>query len=159
MSLLTKVTKNTLVLFSDVSGGHGKKITEYLKDKLDENFQIFYIDGSVDKNRREYYRKEASRTDVVTILVASFGVFSTGIDIPNIYNIFLTESYKSEVIIKQSLGRGMRLLKGKDFVNIFDLVDDFRIGKYINYLYKHGIDRVEIYNNEKFDYKIKKIKF
>ncbi len=159
MSLLTKVTKNSLILFSDVSGGYGHKITEFLKDKMSTDFQIFYIDGSVSKELREYYRKEAIRTDIVTILVASFGVFSTGIDIPNIFNIFLTESYKSEVIIKQSLGRGMRLLKGKDFVNIFDLVDDFRLGKYTNYLYKHSLDRQEIYKNEKFDCKIKKIKF
>ena len=52
--------------------------------------------------------------------------------------IFLVESYKSEVLIKQSLGRGMRKMEGKEKVNIIDFVDDFSSSKYVNYLMKHS---------------------
>ena len=72
----------------------------------------------------------------------------------NIHNIFLTESYKSEVLIKQSLGRGMRLYEGKEKVNIIDFVDDFSWDVSDNYLMKHSNERIEIYKREKFDYRI-----
>jgi superfamily II DNA or RNA helicase len=70
----------------------------------------------------------------------------------------LVESYKSEVLIKQSLGRGMRKMEGKEKVNIIDFVDDFSSPKYVNYLMKHGDARIQIYKNEHFQYKIFKVK-
>ncbi len=92
------------------------------------------------------------------VLVATFGTFSTGISINNLHNIFLVESYKSEILIKQSLGRGMRKMEGKDKVNVIDFVDDFSTPRYKNYLVKHGEARIQIYRNEKFKYQIFKIK-
>jgi type I site-specific restriction endonuclease len=91
-------------------------------------------------------------------MVASFGTMSTGISVKNIHNIFLTESYKSEVLIKQSLGRGMRLYDGKEKVNIIDFVDDFSWEGKDNYLIKHSKERIEIYKKEQFEYKIYEIK-
>jgi superfamily II DNA or RNA helicase len=92
------------------------------------------------------------------ILVATYGTFSTGISINNLHNIFLVESYKSEVLIKQSLGRGMRKMEGKDKVNVIDFVDDFSTKSYQNYLMKHGEVRMQIYKKECFDYKIFRVK-
>jgi type I site-specific restriction endonuclease len=86
-------------------------------------------------------------------MVASFGTLSTGVSVKNIHNIFLVESYKSEVLIKQSLGRGMRLYEGKERVNIIDFVDDFSYNGSMNYLMKHSLERIEIYKREKFEYK------
>ena len=87
------------------------------------------------------------------------GTFSTGISIKKIHNIFFTESFKSEVIIRQSIGRGLRQHESKESVNIIDFVDDLRFDEWQNYLYKHGIERKKIYRQEKFNYKIKKVKF
>jgi superfamily II DNA or RNA helicase len=70
----------------------------------------------------------------------------------------LVESYKSEVLIKQSLGRGMRKMEGKEKVNVIDFVDDFSTPKYLNYLMKHGDVRMQIYKKEKFKYKVFKVK-
>jgi superfamily II DNA or RNA helicase len=67
------------------------------------------------------------------------------------------ESYKSEVLIKQSLGRGMRKMAGKEKVNVIDFVDDFSFGKYQNYLMKHSVARIDIYKREGFQYKIFKV--
>ena len=97
------------------------------------------------------------RNDV--ILVASFGTFSTGISIKNIHNIFFTESFKSEIIIRQSIGRGLRLHKEKDVLSIVDFVDNFCYDGWKNYLYKHGDARQKIYKEQKFPYDVKKVNF
>ena len=120
---------------------------------MPNNVEIFYIDGSTDKNNRDYYRKTMNKSDKLRFLVASFGCFSTGIDIANLHNIFLVESYKSETIIRQSIGRGMRLSNNKNKVNIIDFIDDYRIRGYRNYLYNHSKERELIYKNEKFSVK------
>jgi type I site-specific restriction endonuclease len=86
------------------------------------------------------------------ILVASFGTFSTGISINALNNVVFVESYKSEVIIKQSIGRGMRKDKDKDVVYIVDFVDNFAIDGYDNYTLKHAYEREQIYKHEKYIY-------
>jgi type I site-specific restriction endonuclease len=94
------------------------------------------------------------------ILVASFGTFSTGISINNIHNVFFVESYKSEKIVRQSIGRGMRLHDAKERVNIIDFVDDFSLTKgNKNYLLKHGEERVKIYREQGFPFKRYKVQF
>jgi superfamily II DNA or RNA helicase len=88
-----------------------------------------------------------------TIIVASIGCFSEGIDICNMWNIFLVESTKSDNIMAQLLGRGMRTFEGKEKTILVDFVDDFRYGMGYyqdNYLYKHGKERIEIYCNRGF---------
>jgi superfamily II DNA or RNA helicase len=153
IDLAMKMKENTLMLFYDVANGYGKNIYNTLKEKLNsQKYQVFYIDGGTSPENREFYRNECRRTDIVTFLIASFGVFSTGVDVPNLFNIFLLESFKSEIIIKQTLGRGMRLFKGKEKVVIYDIVDDYRLSGYQNYLYKHSRERISLYEEENFNY-------
>jgi len=158
VSLIIKAKKNTLVLYNSVEKEYGLKIKEAIRD-LDTNKEVFYIDGSTKQELRNIY-KEKMETDENIVLIASFGTTSTGISIKNIHNIFMVESFKSEKIIKQTIGRGLRQLKGKEKVNIYDIVDDFRVYKYNkqgekvlkykrkNLLLKHAEDRMQIYINE-----------
>jgi superfamily II DNA or RNA helicase len=70
------------------------------------------------------------------------------------------ESYKSEKIVRQSIGRGMRLCEGKERVNIIDFVDDFSVTpRNKNYLMKHGEERIKIYKQQGFPYKLYKVNF
>ena len=115
------------------------------------------MDGDTDESLREEYKGRMAAGGN-KILIATYGTFATGISINNIHNIFLVESYKSEVLIKQSLGRGMRKMEGKEKVNVIDFVDDFSSSKYQNYLVKHGEVRLQIYKKEGFEYKIFKVK-
>jgi superfamily II DNA or RNA helicase len=115
------------------------------------------VDGDTDEKIRDEFKNRMEKGDN-KILIATYGTFSTGISIKNLHNIFLVESYKSEILIKQSLGRGMRQMEGKEKVNIIDIVDDFSTGKYENYLMKHSKARIEIYRKEKFEYKIYNVK-
>lgn len=156
VDFINKTSKNSLVLFQSVKDEYGKQIWNLLREKSSGK-EVFYVDGETSENLREEFKSRmASGTNKV--LVATYGTFSTGISINNLHNIFLVESYKSEVLIKQSLGRGMRKMEGKEKVIIIDFVDDFSTPKYKNYLMKHSEARIQIYQKEEFEYKIFKVK-
>lgn len=156
VDFISKTSKNSLVLFQSVKDEYGKQIWNLLREKNSDK-EVFYVDGETDENLREEYKLRMSSGNN-KILIATYGTFATGISINNLHNIFLVESYKSEVLIKQSLGRGMRKMEGKEKVNVIDFVDDFSTGKYQNYLMKHGEVRISIYKKECFEYRIFRIK-
>ena len=150
--LLMKTTKNTLVIFSDVENCYGKRIYDRIRELSEKN--CFYIDGNTKTNIRDEI-KQAMEDDLGgnTIIVASMGCFSEGIDIANMWNIFLVETTKSDTILAQLLGRGMRQFEGKEKTIMIDFVDDYRFGGGFyedNYLYKHGVKRMQIYSNRGF---------
>lgn len=152
--MIAKTTKNSLVIFSDIQNSYGRKIYQYLKENTDKT--VFYIDGDVDTKYRDY-AKESMENDNEgnTIIVASIGTFSEGLDISNIYNIFLTESTKSDIQVSQLIGRGMRRAAGKEYVIFVDFGDDFRYGtgyQKDNYLYRHFKERERIYKKKGFPY-------
>ena len=120
--------------------------------------RVYYVDGGTDKDIREEYKKKMEAGEEV-VIVASYGTFSTGISIKKIHNIFFTESFKSEVIIRQSIGRGLRQHSSKDSVNIIDFVDDISLPDWDNYLIRHAKARQKIYKEQKFKYDIKNVTF
>lgn len=156
IDFILKTSKNSLVLFQSVGEGYGKRIYDGIKEGSKDR-EVYYIDGDTEPSKREIFLNRMEE-GVNRVLVASFGTLSTGISVKNIHNIFLTESYKSEILIKQSLGRGMRLFEGKEKVNIIDFVDDFSVGGKENYLLKHSKERIDIYKKEHFEYKIYEVK-
>lgn len=153
--MLQKTTKNTLVLFQNIKDNYGRRIYDRLRE-VGDGKEIYYVDGSTSSTLRDEYKKSMEEGEN-KILIASFGTFSTGISINNLHNIFFVESYKSEKIIKQSIGRGMRLHAQKERVTIIDFVDDLSYKGDKNYLLKHGDSRLEIYDQEGFPYKIYKV--
>jgi superfamily II DNA or RNA helicase len=152
VNFISRASKNSLVLFQSVGEGYGKRMYDMLRE-IHADKEIYYVDGDTNPETRDFFRGKMEE-GTNKIMVASFGTLSTGISMKNIHSIFLTESYKSEVLIKQSLGRGMRLYEGKEKVNIIDFVDDFSWEGSANYLMKHSNERIEIYKREKFEYKI-----
>jgi superfamily II DNA or RNA helicase len=156
LDFVLKTSRNSLVLFQSVGEGYGKRLYEGIRERSSDK-EVYYIDGDTDPEKRDIFIKRMEE-DTNRVLVASFGTLSTGISIKNIHNIFLTESYKSEVLIKQTLGRGMRLHKDKEKVTIVDFVDDFSFNEKDNYLMKHCKERIEIYKKEHFEYKIYEVK-
>ena len=151
-NMISKTTKNTLVIFSDVQNDYGQKIYSYLKEYTDKT--VYYIDGSTPPKNREFMKLEMEDDETGnTIIVASMGCFTEGIDIANMWNIFLIESTKSDTILAQLLGRGMRRHPKKDKTMMIDFVDDFRYGQGYykdNYLYRHGKERQMIYKKRGF---------
>ena len=153
-NIISRVRGNSLVLFHRIE--HGQKIYEKLRNDSDKT--VYYVDGGTDKDIREEYKKKMEVGEEV-VIVASYGTFSTGISIKKIHNIFFTESFKSEVIIRQSIGRGLRQHESKDSVTIVDFVDDISSPDWDNYLMRHAKARRKIYKEQKFQYDIKKVKF
>lgn len=156
--IIEKTNHNSLVLFYRIEQGEAL----YNALRQSSNKEVYYVDGGTDKDFREIYKKKMENSNNV-ILIASYGTFSTGISVQKIHNIFLTESFKSEVIIRQSIGRGLRKHESKNILNIIDFVDDLRYidehKTYKNYLYRHAEVRREIYSEQKFPFSIKNIKF
>ena len=152
--VIAKIPKNSLVLFHRIE--HGKKLYEMLRQRSDK--KVYYVDGGTNTDIREEYKAKMEAGDDV-VIIASYGTFSTGISIKKIHNIFFTESFKSEVIIRQSIGRGLRQHESKESVNIIDFVDDLRWDEWQNYLYRHAKARKKIYKQEKFKFEVKKVKF
>jgi superfamily II DNA or RNA helicase len=102
-------------------------------------------------------RKEIREEGSTKVLVASYGTLSTGVSIRAIFNVIFADSFKSEQIIIQSIGRGLRLHSDKDKVNIFDLVDIFKKDDLSNALYRHYKERESFYVKRKYPFKIIKV--
>ena len=148
-----RMLKNVLILFGDIKGGYGKKLQEYIKDN--SNKDVYYVDGSTPTDIRDYYKSQCENDDTGnTVLVASIGTFGEGIDLCNIWSIFLVNSAKSERLVRQICGRGLRQYPGKDKTLLFDFVDDLRFtmdGRYEdNYMWKHYKERKKIYKEQNF---------
>ena len=143
---------NTLVLFQYVEK-HGKVLYEMIKDKVHEKRKVFFIYGGTDTEAREAARKLMEH-ETDAICIASFGVFSTGINIPSIENVIFASPSKSKIRNLQSIGRGLRLKDGKTHCNLFDIADDFQRKSWKNHTLGHFAERLKIYSEEQFDYKI-----
>ena len=156
IKLVEKFNDNSLILFHNVE--YGNELFEYLNNNM-KNKLFYYIDGSTSKDKREVIKKLMKSTDgVPKILLASFGTYSTGISINSIYNIIFADSFKSDQIIRQSIGRGLRLHNGKSKLVVFDIVDRFHI-KYTNILYNQYLSRRDnIYKPQDFPLNEVKIK-
>jgi superfamily II DNA or RNA helicase len=149
-NLVLSLKGNTLVLFQYVEK-HGKILHNLIKDKAG-NRHVFFVFGGTDVEVRESVRAITER-ESDAIIVASYGVYSTGVNIRNLHNIVFASPSKSRVRNLQSIGRGLRIGDNKDEAVLYDIADDFRINKYTNYTLKHFIERVKIYDDEKFKYK------
>ena len=153
--LIGKTKGNTLVLFNIIE--HGKRILEKL-EKDHPDLEFLYIDGSVKKKDREEQKKKMELNDGVRrILVASYGTLSTGVSINNIMNIIFSDSFKSESLIIQSIGRGLRLHEDKVVCMVYDLVDCFTEANQKNSFFKHGMERQALYR--KYEYPYDKLNF
>ncbi len=149
-NLTLSLTGNSLVLFQFVEK-HGKQLHEIIKDSAGKR-KVFFVFGGTDVEVRESVRAITERENDA-IIVASYGTFSTGVNIRNLHNIIFASPSKSRVRNLQSIGRGLRLGDNKEEATLFDIADDFRIGKFANYTLKHFVERVKIYDEEKFNYK------
>lgn len=150
-NLALSLEGNTLVLFQLVKK-HGSPMFADIRDHTKNGRPVFFIHGGTETLEREEIRK-VMETHTNAIIVASYGTFSTGINIKNLHNVIFAAPSKSRIRNLQSIGRGLRNADGKTHATLFDIVDDLRIGKHENFLLKHFVERARIYNSEKFAFK------
>ena len=149
-NLTLSLEGNSLVLFNLVEK-HGKPLHKLIKEKSGDR-HVFFVYGGTDVEVREQVRAITEKQNDA-IIVASYGTFSTGINIRNLHNVVFASPSKSRVRNLQSIGRGLRIGENKTEAVLYDIVDDFRVGKHVNFTLKHFGERVKIYDEEKFKYK------
>lgn len=154
-NLAMSLEGNTLILYQFVEK-HGKILQDIISKKLDGNRKCFFVSGDTDVSIREDIRKIVEK-ETNAIIVASFGTFSTGINIRNLHNIIFASPSKSRIRNLQSIGRGLRKSDTKESATLFDIADDMRWKSRENYTLKHFAERIRVYGEEKFKFKIYKI--
>lgn len=149
-------TGNTLLLFQMVEK-HGKVLYNMIKDSVEEGRKVFFVFGGVDATDREEIRAITEK-ESNAIIVASYGTFSTGINIRNLHNVIFASPSKSRVRTLQSIGRGLRKGDNKSAATLYDIADNLSHKSYNNHTLKHFAVRIKMYNEEEFQYKLYTIK-
>ena len=150
--LCKTIKGNTLVLFQLVDK-HGVLLYNEIK-KLDK--KVFFVYGGTTTETREKIRKIVEK-EKSSLIIASYGTFSTGINIRNINNVVFASPSKSRVRVLQSIGRGLRQSKNKTTVRLFDVSDNINYKSRQNFTYRHFTERLNIYKQEQFNYTINKV--
>lgn len=148
-NLAISLPGNTLILFLYVEK-HGCVLHELIKNNTDK--KIHFIHGKIESEEREEIRKIVQSEDE-SIIIASLGCFSTGVNIKNLNNLVVASPSKGQIRVLQSIGRVLRLAENKDSATVYDISDDFSLNKRLNTTLRHFIERKKIYDKEKFDYK------
>lgn len=134
---------NTLVLVDRVKAGRG------LLERLPEDRTVFISGEMKNDDRRDHYKDVSSQDN--KIIIATYGVAAVGINVPRIFNLMLVEPGKSFVRVIQSIGRGLRRAKDKDFVNILDVTSSAKFSK------RHLTERKKFYKRAGYPFKITKV--
>ena len=150
-NLCLSLQGNSLCLFQYVEK-HGEVLRKLIEDKA-ENKKVFYVHGGVEADVREDVRAITEKSDNA-IIIASFGVFSTGVNIRNLHNIVFSSPSKSRIRNLQSIGRGLRLKDNNSSATLYDIADDISYNEKENYTLAHFRERINIYNEEDFNYEI-----
>jgi len=146
---------NTLILFQLVEK-HGKHLNKLIEEVCPDH-QVFFVYGGTDVQDRESIRKIAEENENA-IIVASYGTFSTGISIRRLHNIIFASPSKSRIRVLQSIGRQLRKSEHKELARLYDIGDNLSWKTWKNHTLKHFLERMKLYNAERFDYRSIKIK-
>jgi len=134
---------NTLVLVNRVETG--KELEERIPDST-------FVYGNVKaQDRKDAYDEIGQGTN--QIVIASYGVAAVGINIPRIFNLILVEPGKSFVRVIQSIGRGIRKAKDKDYVQIFDIASTCKFSA------RHVTARKKIYKDASYPHTVRKVNY
>jgi superfamily II DNA or RNA helicase len=132
---------NTLVLVDRLAAG------EHLCAELTD--AVFVSGKDKVSKRKEHYDSVAISDN--KIIVATYGVASTGIDLPRLFNVVLIEPGKSFVRTIQSIGRGLRKGHDKDMVQIWDITSTMKFSK------RHLTKRKTYYSDAHYPYTVEKV--
>ena len=152
--LLKHLNGNTLCLFQLVEK-HGKLLYKLVKDEIHDR-KIFFVYGATNAETRENIRAIVEN-EKNSIIIASYGTFSTGINIRNINNIVFSSPSRSRIRVLQSIGRGLRTSENKNSILVFDLSDDISYKGRRNFTLTHFTERINIYNEQQFKYEISRV--
>lgn len=156
-NLVSDLDGNTLVLFNYVEK-HGMPLFDLINTVVGGDRKVFFVHGSTDVEDREKVRSITEKENNA-VIIASYGTFSTGINIKKLHNIIFASPSKSRVRNLQSIGRVLRKGEGKDIATLYDIADDISSNSRQNYTINHLAERIKIYQEENFKYETIKVDF
>jgi len=144
--------QNNLILF-DLVEKHGKVLKPLLEK---EGRELHFIYGGTSGEERERIRHLVENdTQKQHNILASYGVFSTGVNLKRLDNVIFASGSKSEIKVLQSIGRTLRKANDSNKAVLYDIADDLSVGEsFINYTLAHFKKRIEIYGQEQFEFKV-----
>lgn len=148
-NLALSLKGNTLVLFQYVDK-QGKVLFDQLK--ANNTKEVFFVAGETEGQEREDIRNTIEQSDNA-IIVASFGTFSTGINIKRLDNVIFAFAGRSKIRTLQSIGRVLRISEQKTKATLYDIVDDLKWKSKNNFLLEHYYERYQLYIEENFPVK------
>jgi superfamily II DNA or RNA helicase len=154
-NLVLSLKGNILVLYEKVEK-HGQIIHDMIASEIHQDRKLFFVFGDVKPDERNEIRYIAEE-ETDAIIVASYGTYSTGVNIRNIDHVISVAPGKSKIRLFQSIGRGLRLSSRKTRLRWYDIADDLTYKEHFNYSTHHLLERIGYYNQEAFDYKQYKI--
>lgn len=159
---LSEKNENVFLMFKNVA--HGKALYEMIKETGHK--KVYYVSGEVNTETRNALKIMAENGTGI-IVVASYGVFSTGISVKNLHHIIFAHPVKSKVTVLQTIGRVLRKHGSKSVAQVWDIIDDMGVKpksatakkKYVhlNYALKHALERIQRYAEENFNYVMKQV--
>jgi superfamily II DNA or RNA helicase len=147
-NLALSLKGNTLLLFQFIEK-HGDLLYKLINEGAAQGRSVYFVHGLTEAEEREEVRRLVEK-ETDAIIIASYGVYSTGINIRNLHNIIFASPSKSKIRVLQSIGRGLRLGDNKTHMTLYDISDDLRINDFVNHTLKHFSERVKIYRSEEF---------
>jgi len=148
IKLANSLQENTLILFDRIEA-HGDILYKMMKEKVSTDRKVFYVHGATEVEDRELVR-QLTETEKGAIIIASLGVFSTGISINNLHNVVFARIGKSKIKIIQSIGRSLRKHSSKETATLYDISDNFIFNNKVNYSIDHAQERYKLYSDEQF---------
>ena len=143
--------QNNLVLF-DLVEKHGKILEPMLRK---EGRELHFIYGATKGEERERIRHLVENDPIKQHdILASYGTFSTGVNLKKLDNVIFASGSKSEVKVLQSIGRALRKGNDADKAVLYDITDDLTHGSFENYTLQHFKKRIDIYGTQEFNFKI-----
>lgn len=115
-----------------------------------EGAVFLYGKNPVDE-RAAVYEEFKTRNNM--IVIANAKIASTGLSIDRINELFLIDLGKSFIKIIQSIGRGLRMAKDKQHVNVHDIGTDLPYGN------KHALERAKHYAEAEYPFTKTKVDY
>lgn len=153
-NLANKLEGNTLIMFRLVKK-HGHVLRDLIKANTDK--PVYFVSGSTNADDREEIRRILEK-EKNAIAICSDGTFSTGVNVKNLHNIIFSSPAKGRIKVLQSIGRGLRISDTKDSMTLYDIADDLSWKSSKNHTIKHFVERIKLYNEQEFKYKIHKVR-
>jgi superfamily II DNA or RNA helicase len=119
----------------------GEKLRQMLRRRTKR--EVVFLSGDDKTDTREEWRQKMIKEKNIA-LIATYGIFQQGINIPNLKHGIFASPSKSKIRVLQSVGRTLRA-HNDERAYIYDIIDECK------FLSTHGEKRLDYYENEGFE--------